>query len=43
MLLKLVSLESLVAVSYSFSIVTKAVSKAICEIQKEWRDFEKKG
>ena len=40
--LKLVSFESLGAVSYSPSIVTVAVSVAICEIfsVKEWRDLE---
>jgi len=40
--LKLVSFESLCAVSYSPSIVTMAVSVAVCEIfsVKEWRDFE---
>jgi len=40
--LKLVPLESLGAVSYSPSIVTMAVSVAICEIfsVKEWRDLE---
>ena len=34
--------ESLGAVSYSFSIVTVAVSVAVCEIfrVKEWCDFE---
>ena len=34
--------ESLGAVSYSPSIVTMAVSVAVCEIfnVKEWRDFE---
>jgi len=39
MSLKLVPLESLGAVSYSPSIVTMAVSVAICEILsvKEWR------
>jgi len=40
--LKLVPFESLVAVSYSPSIVTVAVSVAICETftVKEWRDLE---
>jgi len=40
--LKLVPFESLGAVSYSRSIVTKAVSVAVCEIfgVKEWRDLE---
>ena len=40
--LKLVPFESLGAVSYSPSIVTMAVSVAICEIfsVKEWRDLE---
>jgi len=40
--LKLVSFESLGAVSYSPSIVTMAVSVAACEIfsVKEWRDLE---
>jgi len=40
--LKLVSFESLGAVSYSPSIVTMAVSEAVCEIfsVKERRDFE---
>jgi len=40
--LKLVSFESLVAVSYSPSIVTMAVSVAVCEIfsVKECCDFE---
>ena len=42
MSLKLVSFESLDAVSYSPSIVTVALSVAVCEIfnDKEWRDFE---
>ena len=42
--LKLVPFESLGAVSYSSSIVTMAVSVAVCEIfnVKEWRDFENK-
>jgi len=42
MSLKLVPFESLGAVSYSLSIVTVAVSIAICEIfsVKEWRDLE---
>ena len=36
------SFESLDAVSYSFSIVTMAVSVAVCEIFniKEWRDLK---
>jgi len=40
--LKLVPFESLDAVSYSPSIVTEAVSVAVCEIfsVKEWRDLE---
>jgi len=40
--LKLVSFESLGAVSYSPSIVTVAVSVAVCEkfSVKEWRDLE---
>jgi len=40
--LKLVPFESLNAVSYSTSIVTMAVSVAVCEIfsVKEWRDLE---
>jgi len=40
--LKLVSFESLGAVSYSPSIVTVTVSVAVCEIfsVKEWRDLE---
>ena len=40
--LKLVPLESLDAVSYSPSIVTVAVSVAVCEIfsVKEWRDLK---
>jgi len=40
--LKLVPLESLGAVSFSPSIVTMAVSVAVCEILnvKEWRDLE---
>jgi len=40
--LKLVPFESLGAVSYLPSIVTMAVSAAICEIFsiKEWRDLE---
>jgi len=40
--LTLVPFESLGAVSYSPSIVTVAVSVAVCEIfsVKEWRDFE---
>jgi len=42
MSLKLVPFESLDAVSYSSSIVTVAVSVAVCEIfnVKEWRDLE---
>jgi len=42
MSLKLVPFESLGAVSCSPSIVTVAVSVAICEIfnVKEWRDLE---
>jgi len=45
MLLKLVPFESLGAVSYSPSMVTVAVSVAVCEIfsvnsVKEWRDLE---
>jgi len=42
MSLKLVPFESLGAVSYSHSIVTVAVSVAVCEIfgVKEWRDLE---
>jgi len=42
MSLKLVPFESLDAVSYSPSIVTVAVSVAVCEIfsVKEWCDFE---
>ena len=40
--LKLVPFESLGAVSYSPSIVTVAVSAAVCEIfsVKKWRDLE---
>ena len=40
--LKLVPFESLGAVSYSPSIVTVAISVAVCEIfsVKEWRDLE---
>ena len=40
--LKLVPFESLGAVSYSPSIVTMAVSVAVCEIfsVKEWPDLE---
>jgi len=40
--LNLVAFESLGAVSYSPSIVTTAVSVAVCEIfsVKEWRDLE---
>jgi len=43
--LKLVPIESLGAVSYLPSIVTMAVSVAVCEIfsVKEWRDLEKPG
>ena len=39
---KLVPFESFGAVSYSPSIVTVAVSVAVCEIfsVKEWRDLE---
>ena len=42
MSLKVVTFESLRTVSYSPSIVTVAVSVAICEIfsVKEWRDLE---
>ena len=42
MSLKLVPFESLGAVSYSPSIVTVAVSVAVCEIfsVKEWCDLE---
>ena len=42
MSLKLVPFESLGAVSYSPSIVTKVVSVAICDIfsVKEWCDLE---
>jgi len=42
MSLKLVPFESLDAVSYSPSIVTVAVSVAVCQIYnvKEWRDLE---
>jgi len=42
MSLKLVPFESLGAVSYSLSIVTLAVSVAVCEIfsVKEWCDLE---
>ena len=42
MSLKLVPFETLDAVSYSPSIVTMAVSVAVCEIfsVKEWRDLE---
>ena len=40
--MKLVPLESLGAVSYSPSIVTMAVSVAVCDLfsVKEWRDLE---
>ena len=43
MSLKLVPFESLDVVSYSPSMVTVAVSVAVCEIfsVKEWRDLEK--
>jgi len=42
MSLKLVPFECLDAVSYSPSIVTMAVSVAVCEIfsVKEWRDLQ---
>jgi len=42
MSLKLVPFESMDAVSYSPTVVTVAVSVAICEIfnVKEWRDLE---
>jgi len=42
MTLKLVPFKSLDAVSYSPSIVTVAISVAVCEIinVKEWRDLE---
>ena len=42
MSLKVVPFESLDTVSYSPSIVTVAVSVAVCEIfsVKEWRDLE---
>ena len=45
MSLKLVPFESMGAVSYSPSIVTVAVSVAVCEIfsVKEWRDLETGG
>ena len=41
-MVKLISFDSLGAVSYSPSIVTMAVSAAICEIfsVKEWSDLE---
>jgi len=39
-LLKLVPFDSLGAVSYSSSIVTMAVSVAVCKIFKEWCDLE---
>ena len=44
MSLKLVPFESSGAVSYSPSIVTMAVSVAVCEIfsAKEWCDLEKR-
>jgi len=44
MSLKLVPFKSLGAVSYSPSIVTMAVSVAVCEIfsVKEWCDLEKR-
>ena len=40
--LKMVTFESLGTASYSPSIVTMAVSVAVCEIfsVKEWRDLE---
>jgi len=43
--LKLVSFESLGAVSHLPSIVTVAISVAVCEIfsVKEWRDLENQG
>ena len=42
MTLKLVPFKSLDAVSYSPSIVTVAISVAVCEIinVREWRDLE---
>jgi len=42
MSLKLMSFESMDTVSYSSSIVTVAVSVAVCEIfsVKKWRDLE---
>jgi len=42
MSLKVVTFESLGTVSYSPSIVTMAISVAVCEIfsVKEWRDLE---
>jgi len=42
MSLKLIPFESLGAVSYSPSIVTVAVSVAVCEIysDQKWHDFE---
>jgi len=45
MSLKLVPFESLGAVSFSPSIVTVAVSVAVCEILsvKEWRNLENYG
>ena len=38
--LKVLPFESLGAVSYSSSIVTMAVSVAVCEIYSEWCDLE---
>ena len=40
--MKLVPFESLGAVSYSLSVVTVAVSVAVCELfsVKKWRDLE---
>jgi len=44
MSLRLVPFESLGVVSYSPSIVTMAVSVAVCELSvKEWCDLEKQG